>query len=271
MADPIKALRRIQYEAVSLADAQVIAMEALAAQEQAEPVKHEPVTLPDVLDALNCFNKPRPSEGDDPWTESDFISVRHLPDFINIIAAAWFSHPAAQPESAPDNADSALLARAVFAENEAAELRMLVERMTSAKPLAAPARLIGWRTENYLHETADPAKAKNWEPNIGVLPIFEGDPNTKLAAPAAPAAPAQPQVQAQPLTDEQIKWLIPAADGSAEANVQRVEVLPGVMGPEFDEVDAWSRPLVLQVVRASISEFCRANGIGQPAGKGVAE
>lgn len=232
MADPIKALRDAESaleaarnglewytishpEDVNGSDDEAIAQidaathtirAALAAQEQAEPVKHEPVTLPDVLDALNCFNKPRPSEGDDPWTESDFISVRHLPDFINIIAAAWFSHPAAQPESAPDNADSALLARAVFAENEAAELRMLVERMTSAKPLAAPARLIGWRTENYLHETADPAKAKNWEPNIGVLPIFDGDPNTKLAAPAAPAAPAQPQpqVHAQPLTEEQL-------------------------------------------------------------------
>jgi hypothetical protein len=51
----------------------------------------EPVTLADVLDALNVFNKPRPSEGDEPWTEADFISVKHLPDFINIIAAAWFA------------------------------------------------------------------------------------------------------------------------------------------------------------------------------------
>lgn len=50
-------------------------------------------------------------------------------------------------------------------------------------------RLIGWRTENFLWETNDPDKARNWEPNVGVLPIFEGDPNTKLtAAPQAPAA-----------------------------------------------------------------------------------
>ncbi|WP_305828732.1 hypothetical protein [Pseudomonas aeruginosa] len=41
-------------------------------------------------------------------------------------------------------------------------------------------KLIGWRTENYLWETSDPSVARNWEPNIGVLPIFEGDPNTKL-------------------------------------------------------------------------------------------
>lgn len=49
-------------------------------------------------------------------------------------------------------------------------------------------KLIGWRTENFLWETDDPDKARNWEPNIGVLPIFEGDPNTKLT----PPAPKQP-------------------------------------------------------------------------------
>jgi hypothetical protein len=43
-------------------------------------------------------------------------------------------------------------------------------------------RLIGWRTENFLWETDDVDKARNWEPNIGVLPIFEGDQNTKLCA-----------------------------------------------------------------------------------------
>jgi hypothetical protein len=59
---------------------------------------------------------------------------------------------------------------------------------------------------------------------------------------------AAPAPVAQPLTDEQIDALMPPADGSAEANVRRVEVLPGVMGTEFDEVDAWSLPLVRQVV-----------------------
>jgi hypothetical protein len=43
-------------------------------------------------------------------------------------------------------------------------------------------KLIGWRTENFLWETSDADKAMNWEPNIGVLPIFEGDPNTSLVA-----------------------------------------------------------------------------------------
>ncbi len=59
--------------------------------EPVQPLQGDPVTLADVLDALNVFNKPRPSEGGEPWTEADFISVKHLPDFINIIAVAWFS------------------------------------------------------------------------------------------------------------------------------------------------------------------------------------
>lgn len=51
---------------------------------------------------------------------------------------------------------------------------------------ASTKRLLGWRTENYLWETADPAVAKNWKGHIGVLPIFEGDPNTSLDARPAP-------------------------------------------------------------------------------------
>lgn len=44
---------------------------------------------------------------------------------------------------------------------------------------AAP-RLIGWRTADYLMETADKAVADNWSPHFQMLPIFEGDPITKL-------------------------------------------------------------------------------------------
>lgn len=43
-------------------------------------------------------------------------------------------------------------------------------------------RLIGWRASDYTDETADPELAKNWDAAIGVLPIFEGDVNTKLGA-----------------------------------------------------------------------------------------
>lgn len=58
-----------------------------------------------------------------------------------------------------------------------------------AEPVA---KLIGWRTDDYLMETNDPKLARNWEPHHKLLPIFAGDPNTKLAAPSPVAqAPAQ--------------------------------------------------------------------------------
>lgn len=41
-------------------------------------------------------------------------------------------------------------------------------------------RLIGWRTADYLMETADRAVADNWSPHYQMLPIFEGDTITKL-------------------------------------------------------------------------------------------
>jgi hypothetical protein len=59
-----------------------------------------------------------------------------------------------------------------------------------------------------------------------------------------------PAAQRQPLTDEQIKALFPSPDGSAEADVVKVEVSPGIWGTEYSEIDAWSYPLVLQVARA---------------------
>jgi hypothetical protein len=58
----------------------------------------EPVTLADVLDALNLFNRPKPNEDDGQWEVGHFIRVDYLPDFINIIAAAWFAPlPAREP------------------------------------------------------------------------------------------------------------------------------------------------------------------------------
>lgn len=41
------------------------------------------------------------------------------------------------------------------------------------------------RIADYTDETADPALAKNWATDVDVLPIFEGDVNTKLSAAAA--------------------------------------------------------------------------------------
>ncbi|HHY1424307.1 hypothetical protein AB8884_03000 [Yersinia enterocolitica] len=42
-------------------------------------------------------------------------------------------------------------------------------------------KLIGWRTEDYTEETNKIELARNWAPNVGVLPIFEGDINTSIA------------------------------------------------------------------------------------------
>lgn len=79
------------------------------------------------------------------------------------------------------------LARTLFRLGKVADEAVLAEsEFAQASPSANPVRqprLIGWRTDNYLWETSDPDVAKNWEGNVGVLPIFEGDPNAKLQAP----------------------------------------------------------------------------------------
>lgn len=66
---------------------------------------------------------------------------------------------------------------ALLDELEAAEKRIA--------ELPGQKHLIGWRMADYTDETADPALAKNWATAVDVLPIFEGDVNTKLSAAAA--------------------------------------------------------------------------------------
>ncbi|MDM3009566.1 ead/Ea22-like family protein [Citrobacter sp. CK191] len=56
------------------------------------------------------------------------------------------------------------------------------ERQQRIAEFSGQKRLIGWRASDYTDETSDPELAKNWAAAIGVLPIFEGDVNTKLAA-----------------------------------------------------------------------------------------
>ncbi|MDM3050917.1 ead/Ea22-like family protein [Citrobacter sp. CK183] len=59
-------------------------------------------------------------------------------------------------------------------------LEQATEKRNSDRP--GQKRLIGWRASDYTDETSDPELAKNWAAAIGVLPIFEGDVNTKLSA-----------------------------------------------------------------------------------------
>ncbi|WP_312817213.1 hypothetical protein [Atlantibacter subterraneus] len=68
-------------------------------------------------------------------------------------------------------------------------LAEIAEGIRALHPAAAPAvqaeqtkRLIGWRTTDYTEETSDPEMAKNWAAAVGVLPVFEGDINTRLQA-----------------------------------------------------------------------------------------
>lgn len=60
----------------------------------------------------------------------------------------------------------------------------------SAQP--AEPKLLGWRTDDYLMETADKERAVSWGQHFTILPIFEGDAHTKLATPQ-PQPPHQEQ------------------------------------------------------------------------------
>ncbi|MBJ9248910.1 ead/Ea22-like family protein [Citrobacter freundii] len=62
-------------------------------------------------------------------------------------------------------------------------LEQATEKRNSDRP--GQKRLIGWRASDYTDETSDPELAKNWATAVDVLPIFEGDVNTKLTAAAA--------------------------------------------------------------------------------------
>jgi len=98
---------------------------------------------------------------------------------------------------------------------------------------ASTKRLLGWRTENYLWETADPAVAKNWEGNIGVLPIFEGDPNTSLDARPAPVHSAHDLTMVQVPRDLHLITL-----GMLSSYVT---TLAGIDFPDNDEGDHQQR------------------------------
>lgn len=80
----------------------------------------------------------------------------------------------------------------------------------------------------------------------------EGKPVVYVREPIAPP---------KPLNDDEIDALMPEPDGSAEVDVRRVEVVPGVMGTEFETTDAWSRPLVRQTVRAAFDRLSSGDPI----------
>lgn len=62
-----------------------------------------------------------------------------------------------------------------------AELAVIKEIPSNENREPKQKKLIGWRTEDFTYETTDIEIARNWAPNVGVLPIFEGDINTSIA------------------------------------------------------------------------------------------
>ena len=63
-------------------------------------------------------------------------------------------------------------------------LRTAIAEAEKQEPVAKQ-KLVGWRTADFLRETTDIKLAQNWEVHYEILPIFEGDLNTKLVAPPA--------------------------------------------------------------------------------------
>lgn len=53
-----------------------------------------------------------------------------------------------------------------------------------------------------------------------------------------------------PLTNEQIEELLPEADGTAEEVKRKVEYKPGLWADEVGIDDAWSKSLVIEIIRA---------------------
>jgi len=82
-------------------------------------------------------------------------------------------------------------------------------------------KIIGWRTEDYLSETDDPAMARNWECHYKMLPIFEGDLNTKLVPNSS-----HPH-QWQGLTDDEIGKLFSEFIASHHTPTDSFKVIAG--------------------------------------------
>ena len=54
------------------------------------------------------------------------------------------------------------------------------------------------------------------------------------------------------LTDHEIEALLPEADATGEIETP-AEVRPGLWGFEVQVIDAWTKPLILETVRAALA------------------
>ena len=55
------------------------------------------------------------------------------------------------------------------------------------------------------------------------------------------------------LTDDEIEALLPEADGTVEEVTRKVEYRPGFWADQVSIDDAWSKPLVIETVRAALA------------------
>lgn len=111
-------------------------------------------------------------------------TLRHLAD--NEIDSDYFAITSTSENGTETECE---LVITEYARQAAGTVDELVKALEAAEKriaeLPGQKHLIGWRMADYTDETADPALAKNWATAVDVLPIFEGDVNTKLSAAAA--------------------------------------------------------------------------------------
>ncbi|MGE9065970.1 ead/Ea22-like family protein [Escherichia coli] len=118
--------------------------------------------------------------------DDDLLSEQELKDYgVDIDALNAFKFLAG-PETVLALLDE-LEAKDSSISTQQHEIRTLLNALEQAtekrnSDIPGQKRLIGWRASDYTDETSDPELAKNWAAAIGVLPIFEGDVNTKLSA-----------------------------------------------------------------------------------------
>lgn len=108
-------------------------------------------------------------------------TLRHLAD--NEIDSDYFAITSTNENGTEIDHELVITDYALQAAGTVDELVLALESAEKRiAELGGQKRLIGWRTTDYTDETSDPALAKNWAVAVGVLPIFEGDVNTKLSA-----------------------------------------------------------------------------------------
>jgi hypothetical protein len=212
------------------------ALKELVAQTEARlfAIKHDHVALQNAREAITAIKQARSAPVQEPDAFDDDIEVTGPTTIrtryrLEVGTKLYTTPPAAQP--APVQPVSGYIKK--------------IEDLIQERDDARSSRDFYKRRADALQEW----QSKMRDPERTIVCDILANGHTLEPAGDRYTPPAA-QRQWVGLTDDQIRGLTPKPDGVAEGNVRRVEVLPGVMGTEFDEVDAWSMPLVLQIARA---------------------